>query len=70
MTITATDDDGQSASVSFQLTVSNVAPGIAVTNSSVSVNEALPPPIREPSETYLPTQLPCRRRLAALRQEC
>ena len=39
VTITATDEDGGSTSVTFDLTVSNVNPTLTVNNASVTVNE-------------------------------
>ena len=40
VTITATDSDGAETTTSFELTVVNVAPSVAVDNASVTVNEA------------------------------
>ena len=39
MTITATDEDGGSTSVTFDLTVNNLNPTLTVDNASVTVNE-------------------------------
>src|SRR5262249_59991090 len=39
VTVTATDSDGAATSVSFALTVNNVAPSVAANNASVTVNE-------------------------------
>jgi hypothetical protein len=41
VTITATDSDGAFTSVTFDLTVNNVAPSVAVDDTSVTVNEAV-----------------------------